>query len=81
MIPNEHEELQRENIFRNLSLCVVPALLSPKKVRSWRISVDIRAINMIIVKYRFPIPRFDDLLDQLLGATIFRKIDLKREYH
>ena len=76
-----HQLVEDGLIQPSSSPCGSPILLVPKKDGSWRLCIDYRALNKITVKNRYPLPRIDDLIDQLQGARYFTKIDLKSGYH
>ncbi|KAL0558700.1 hypothetical protein IC582_003280 [Cucumis melo] len=58
-----------------------PVLFVKKKDGSMHLCIDYRELNKVTVKNRYPLPRIDDLFDQLQGATVFPKIDLRSGYH
>ena len=75
------ELLDKGFIRPSVSLWDAPALFVKKKDGSMRLCIDYRELNKVTVKNRYPLPRIDDLFDQLQGATVFSKIDLRSGYH
>jgi hypothetical protein len=75
------ELLHEGHIHPISSPCRSLILLVQKKDGTWQLYIDYQALNKITVRNRYPIPRIDDFLDQLMGAKYFSKIDLKSGYH
>jgi hypothetical protein len=65
----------------NSSPCVSLIVMVPKKYGTWRMCVYYRALNKIMVKNQYPLPRIDDLLDQLKNVVYFTNLDLHCGYH
>jgi hypothetical protein len=89
MPPNELAELkiQLQDLLNkgfirpNASPWGCPALFTKKKDNSLRLCVDYRPLNAVTIKNKYPLPRIDILFDQLAGAKVFSKIDLRSGYH
>jgi len=76
------EDLLEKNFIRpSASPWGAPVLLVKKKDGSSRLCVDYRQLNKLTIKNKYPLPRIDDLLDQLRGAAVLSKIDLRSGYH
>jgi hypothetical protein len=73
--------LDKKFIRPSVSPWGAPVLLVKKKEGTMRLCVDYRQLNKVTIKNRYPLPRIDDLMDQLVGASVFSKIDLRSGYH
>ena len=58
-----------------------PVLFAKKKDKTLRLCIDYRKLNRVMIKNRYPLPRIDDLFDQLRGVRVYSKIDLRTGYH
>jgi hypothetical protein len=89
MPPNELAELkiqlqdlpEKGFIWPSSSPWGCPAIFVKKKDQTLRMCVDYRPLNEVTIKNKYPLPRFDILFDQLTGARVFSKIDLRSGYH
>ncbi|KAJ4974918.1 hypothetical protein NE237_008092 [Protea cynaroides] len=75
------ELLDKSYIRPSISPWGAPVLFIKKKDGSVRLCIDYRELNKLTIKNRYPLPRIDDLFDQLQGAKVFSKIDLRSGYH
>jgi hypothetical protein len=76
------EELLKKGYIRpSVSPSGGPVLFVKKKYGTLRLCINFRQLNKVTIKNKYPLPRIDDLFDQLKDAKIFSKIDLRSRYH
>jgi hypothetical protein len=75
------ELLEKGFIYPSLSPWGAPMIFIPKKDGTQRLCVDYHALNEVTIKNKYPLPRINDMFDQLHGACLFSKIDLRSGYH
>jgi hypothetical protein len=73
--------LDKGFIHQSSSLWCCVTLFIPKKDKELRLCVDYRPLNAVTIKNKYPLPCIDILFDQLAGAQVFSKIDLRSSYH
>ena len=89
MAPLELQELKKQlqelldkgYIRPSVSPWGAPVLFVRKKDGTLRLCIDYRKLNQVTVKNKYPLPRIEDLFDQLQGASKFSKVDLRSGYH
>ncbi|GJY35396.1 putative reverse transcriptase domain-containing protein [Tanacetum coccineum] len=81
-LSNQLQELADRGFIRpSTSPWGAPVLFVKKKDGSFRMCIDYQELNKLTVKNRYPLPRIDDLFDQLQGSSVYSKIDLRSGYH
>ncbi|GJR98740.1 putative reverse transcriptase domain-containing protein [Tanacetum coccineum] len=81
-LSNQLQELTDQGFIRlSTSPWGAPVLFVKKKDGSFRMCIDYRELNKLTIKNRYPLPRIDDLFDQLQGSSVYSKIDLRSGYH
>ena len=76
------KELEEKGFIRpSMSPWGAPVLFVQKKDHTLRLCTDFRELNKVTIKNKYPLPRIDDLFDQLQGSRVFSKIDLQSGYH
>ena len=75
------ELLEKGFIRPSVSPWGAPILFVRKKDGSMRLCIDYQKLNQVTIKNKYPLPRIDDLFDQLKNSKLFSKIDLRSEYH
>ncbi|GKA68044.1 putative nucleotidyltransferase, ribonuclease H, partial [Tanacetum coccineum] len=81
-LSNQLQELTDRGFIRpSLSPWGAPVLFVKKKDGSFRMCIDYRELNKLTIKNRYPLPRIDDLFNQLQGSSVYSKIDLRSGYH
>nr|GFA55798.1 putative reverse transcriptase domain, ribonuclease H-like domain, aspartic peptidase domain protein [Tanacetum cinerariifolium] len=82
VLSEQLKELYNKGFIRPSSLpWGAPVLLVKKKDGSFRMCIDYQELNKLTVKNRYPLPRIDDLFNQLQGSSVYSKIDLRSSYH